>query len=452
MDPQTILRAFVERHPELRTRRVGVAVSAGADSTALAVMAARELGEVTLLHMNYGLRGEASDGDEALVRELGARLGVGVLVERVSPETRAEEELRLLRYAWFERCGVDCVLTAHTREDQAETVLFRVVRGTGPGGLVGILPVNGRVYRPLLEAGREELRELLVREGVEWREDASNADVTYRRNWIRHELLPRLREGLNAEADRALANLAEIAREDEEWIVPQVKQMLDGMAKSEAGGVVLDCEAFVAQPQGLQRRLMRALMERVKGDLREIEFGHVEAALLLAAESEGNGRIQTPGLDLMRSFGWMRVIRLVDLAAMPVRNFRLAMPVPGEVEVPEWAGRVASSIAVGCNYNESGESLDWEKVQSAMGAHGPLELRNWRPGDAMNRRGSAGPEKIKELFQKFRIPLWQRRSWPIVVIGDIPVWVGRFGAVSEFAARPETRTELRLDWTPAGEG
>ncbi len=431
---------------------MGVAVSAGADSTALAIMAARELGAVTLLHMNYGLRGEASDGDEAFVRELGAKLGVAVLVERVSPGSRAEEELRELRYRWFEQCPVDHVLTAHTREDQAETLLFRMMRGTGPGGLVGILPVNGRVCRPLLEVGRGDLREFLEREGMAWREDASNVDVTYRRNWIRHELLPRLREGLNPEVERALANLAEIAREDEEWIGPHVRETLAQMTRQEAGGVVLDCEAFVAQPRGLQRRLMRALMERVKGDLREIEFGHVEAAVLLTAEADGNGRIQVPELDLMRSFTWMRVMRLEDLAAMPVRNFRLALPVPGEVEVPEWAGRVASSIAVWCNYNESGESLDWEKVQAAMEAHGPLELRNWRPGDAINRRGSAGPEKIKELFQKFRIPLWQRRSWPIVVIGDLPVWVARFGAVSEFAAGPETRTELRLDWTPASEG
>ena len=440
---------FVRRYPVLAAaQRVGVAVSGGGDSVALACLARECFSGLTLLHMNYGLRGVESNLDEAFVRDLALRLNCDLLVERVVPLGRSEDELRRLRYEWFSRCEVDAVLTGHTREDQAETVLFRLVRGTGPVGLAGISPVlDGRIYRPLLEVGRGRIRAWLESQGIGWREDSSNLDLGYRRNWIRHELLPVLRRELNPEVDRALGNLAEIVWDESEWIDGLVRVRLDGMVWREGDGVVLDCAKFCAEPLGLRRRLMRELMERVKGDLRELEFAHVEGALRLSDEKEGNGRIQVPGLDLMRSFGLLRVIRLEVLQAMPERNFRVDFPVPGKVVVPEGAGIVVSTVDPGCNYNESGGSLDWDRLFAAVDAERRLELRNWRPGDSLVRGGSAEPEKVKELFQKHRIPLWRRRAWPIVVLGDLPVWVAEFGPTADFAVRPDTRTVLRIEWT-----
>jgi tRNA(Ile)-lysidine synthase len=446
-------RAFVGRYPALAgAGRVGVAVSGGGDSVALAVLARDCLSDLVLLHVNYGLRGVDSEMDEALVRELGAKLRCEVLVQRMQPEGRGEEELRQLRYEWFSSCPVDAVLTGHTREDQAETVLFRMIRGSGLSGLVGVMPVvEERVYRPLLEVGRGELREWLSKAGFGWREDLSNLDTGYRRNWIRHELLPLLRSELNPEVERALAQLAAIARDEEAWVGGLVEERLAEMVAREGEGWMLDCDAFCKEALGLRRRLMRRLLERVKGNLLEIEFGHVEAALGLSEEREGNGRIQVPGLDLMRSFGWMRVIRLEVLRNMPERNFRVDLPVPGEVVVPEGAGKLATTLETGCNYNECGGSLDWDRLFAAQSAERRLELRNWRPGDCMVRDGGTEPEKVKELFQKYRIPLWRRRAWPIVVLGDLPVWVGGFGPTAEYAPQPETRTVLHIEWIPAGE-
>ncbi|MCX6611197.1 MAG: tRNA lysidine(34) synthetase TilS, partial [Acidobacteria bacterium] len=316
---------FVRQYPALaRAQRIGVAVSGGGDSVALACLARECFSSITLLHMNYGLRGAESDLDEALVRDLALRLGCEVLVEWVVPAGRSEEELRRLRYEWFSRCEVDVVLTGHTREDQAETVLFRLMRGTGPDGLAGISPVlNGRVFRPLLGVGRAEVRGWLESRGISWREDSSNLDLGYRRNWIRHELLPVLRRELNPEVDRALGTLAEIVWDESEWINGVVRGRLEEMVFSEGDGVVLDCSKFCGEALGLRRRLMRALLERVKGDLRELEFVHIEGALRLCDEKEGNGRIQVPGLDLMRSFGLLLVIRLETLRGMPERNFRV---------------------------------------------------------------------------------------------------------------------------------
>ncbi len=443
---------FVRRYPALvAAKRVGIAVSGGGDSVALARLASeaqKQFGwSLTLLHVNYGLRGLDSEGDSDFVIELARELGCKVLIERIQPEGRSEEELRLLRYDWFATCPVDAILTGHTLDDQAETVLFRLARGTGPSGLAGVLPYTAeQIYRPLLALRREDLRNWLLSTGKGWREDSSNLDSTYRRNWIRKDLLPLLRRELNPEVDQSLANLAEIAFDESQWLEPLVAKKLDELARPEVDWVVLDCERFRLEALALRRRLLRALIERVKGDLLQIQFTHIEAILRLTEESEGNGRIQVPGLDLMRSFGSMRVIRLQTLAAMPPRNFRVDFPVPGRIEVPEGAGIVVITMDHRCNYNKGGRSLDWNRLFAAPTAEHRLELRNWRPGDSYVRNASTGPEKIKELFQRHRIPLWHRRSWPILVLGDSPVWVAEFGPAVGFAAGPETRTALHVEW------
>lgn len=430
-------------------RRIGVAVSGGADSVALAHLAVRAFaGRVVLLHVNYGLRGAESDADEALVRQYGEQWGCECIFRRVTPEGDSEDELRRLRYEWFASCPVDAVLTGHTRDDQAETVLFRLVRGTGPGGLTGILPENGRVFRPLLECTRATLVEYLTQEGIAWREDRSNQDLKYRRNWIRHRLLPELAENLNPSVSRVVAQMAELAQADEAWIEPHVEALLDAMAEPEGEAWILDVARFREQPLGLRRRLLRRLMERAKGNRAGIDFGHVEGAIGLCDEMDGNGRIQVPELDLMRSFGWLRVVRLEVLRALPDRNWRRELPVPGDLAVPEGAGKVVTSLVTGCNYNEVGRSLDWGKLTEAVAGENRLELRNWRPGDLYARAGSEHPEKVKDLFQKHRIPLWRRRSWPIVVLGDLPVWVAEFGPAAEYAAGPETQTALQVVWSP----
>ncbi len=446
-----LLTEFIERNPRLgEAKRVGVAVSGGGDSVALARLAAIEGLPVILLHMNYGLRGAESDGDEAFVIALGCELGCEVLVERVVPESKAEDELRRLRYEWFAACDADVILTGHTRDDQAETVLFRVLRGTGPTGLVGIVESYGnRIFRPLLRVSREEVREWLVGCGYVWREDSSNQDLDYRRNWLRRVLLPQVREELNPQVDNALVGLAEIAGDEEAWLAGIVDEVFDNLVSAEADWMVLNCAQFGKLAVALQRRMMRRLMERVKGNLQAIDFAHVEAAVRLSLEGEGNGRIQIPGLDLMRSFGWLRVIRMQSLLDRSPRNFRFLLDVPSSILLPDGAGVVRSTLDTGNLYNEKG-SLDWGKLCAKVDHESPLELRNWRPGDFYRRNGSTHPEKVKDLFQKYRVPLWRRRTWPIIVLRDSPVWVAEFGPAEEFLAKSDAQTRLFVEWVSAG--
>ena len=248
--------------------RVCCAVSGGADSTALLllVLAANGVGKNALgvglsaVHVNHGLRGEESDGDQAFVEELCGRLGVPLEVRRVDTAGRVEvrgetieEAARNLRYEVFgglvAEGRADVVLTAHTLDDQAETVLMKLLRGAWTEGLGGISPVlelgRGRVVRPLLGTGRGELRAYLAERGERWREDSSNADEAFTRNRIRKTVLPVLR-GENPSIDRTLANLAEVAREEEaRWavelkrVLPQL--VLPGKPVRGGGEGELDC-------------------------------------------------------------------------------------------------------------------------------------------------------------------------------------------------------------------
>jgi tRNA(Ile)-lysidine synthase len=188
-------------------------------------------------------------------------------------------------------------------------------------------------------------------------------------------------------------------------------------------------------------------MERVKGDLRGIGFQHIEALLELAA-GQGHGRLQAPGLDIFRSFEWLRVSR-PGLETLENRNYRFPAPVPGRVALPgpdsailleliETTGTIETSESV---YNRVVSGLDWGLL------NGSLEIRNWRPGDRLQPMGRAGEEKIKTLFQEERIPLWQRRHWPVLACGSSIVWTRRFGPDARFVAGPGAKRALVIGET-----
>lgn len=446
------LEDFIHRYAVLQqARRIGVAVSGGADSVALlrlvASLAPRHGWQINVLHVNYGLRGEESQGDATFVRLLAEELSCPIEVLRVEPTATDENTLRRLRYDWFTSLSFDAVLTGHTLEDQAETVLFRLLRGTGPQGLAGILPhTEEGLYRPLLAVSRQHLREWLRQNGFVWREDSSNALLHYSRNRIRWELMPLLQSHWNPSIENGLAQLAEVSRADEEWLATLSGSALDALSHREGQGLVLDGRALAATPLGLRRRLLRLAIARVKGDLSGITFPHIEAALALLEQTEGSGRIQAAGVDLMRSFDWLRVIRLEDLGSLDDRNFRLPFDPTLPLEIPASGGSLHPTLQKQCQYNEEVCNLDWTRLQHAIGPEGRLEVRNWRPGDAYLRAESGKLDKLKELFQIHRVPLWQRRSWPILVLRDNPIWSRQFGPAAEWAAKDDANEVLLLRW------
>ena len=450
--------ATIDRHRMLQPgQRVAVAVSGGADSVCL-LHVLRELApsrglHLSVLHLNHGLRGEESHQDAAFVRQLAAELGLPATIQSTdvaaSPDN-VEQAGREARLAFFRQQitagAADRVAVGHTRDDQAETVLFRFLRGSATAGLAGIRPVTADgMVRPLLEVDRAEVRRYLRERNIVWREDSTNAALQFARNRIRHQLLPQLAREWNPAITETLARTAAWALGEEDYWEAEIGRLAAGLLLDRDGTILARVDSLVALPKAAARRLVRRAMERAKGDLRTVDFEHVEAVLRTAQDDPGHGRIQAPGLDIMRSFDWLRFSR-PGTDGLESRNYRIAAPVPGTVRVPgagtvislELIEKAEASATPDCVYNGETGCLNWRFLS------GSLELRNWRPGDQYQPWGTAGEEKIKTLFQDARIPLWERRHWPILMDGSSIVWARRFGPAARFAAGSDTAIVLRI--------
>jgi tRNA(Ile)-lysidine synthase len=432
---QRIIESAIARYEMLRNgNRLGVAVSGGADSVFL-LHALHELGLAAgVLHVNHQLRGAESDADEAFVRAVAARFELPVAVAHIpAAPGNVEQEARRARYGFFRQqiaAGFcDAVATGHTLDDQAETVVSRFLRGAGTAGLSGIRPVsdNHAINRPLLGLRRHDIRAWLTERGIAWRDDSSNLDTGFERNRIRLDLLPQLSPAL----PEILASTAEWARGEEDYWNNEIDRLAPGLLGQRGETILISAKALLLHPVAVQRRLLRRAVETLRGGLRGIDFRHIEAIRALTASLEGSGRLQLPDLDIFRSFDWLR-LGPIGLDSRHQRDFEVPLTVPGQVALPERGLFMDLKLTTGADvYNKQKNNvLDWSRCA------GSLVLRNWRPGDSYRQPGKSGTEKIKSLFQEYRVPLWERRSWPVIASGETIVWTRRFGPAAEFAAGP----------------
>jgi tRNA(Ile)-lysidine synthase len=447
-------------------QRVGVAVSGGADSICL-LHVLRELAprwnlRLVVLHLDHKLRGEESRQDAVFVRGVAATLDLPFELQETDVaalcrETggNLEQTARTARLAFFRRLmqagTVDRIAAGHTRSDQAETVLFRFLRGSGTAGLAGIRPVtDGGIVRPLLEIDRLEVERYLRERNIAWRTDSTNASTAFARNRIRHELLPQLTRDWNPAIAETLAHTADWAQAEEAYWESELARLASAHLIFEPPTVLMQVCPVAALPLAVARRLIRRAVEWAKGDLRGVSFEHLAGILELAASAEGHGRIQIPGLDVFRSFGWLRIAP-PGLDNLENRNYRLPLPVPGAVQLPGQKTIVHTELFENTNVTETSEGvyngcvgcLDWNRLS------GSLEVRNWRPGDQYQPVGHSGAEKIKVLFHQARVPLWERRHWPVVTMGDAILWARRFGPAAGFAANPGSSAVLGIRETEA---
>ena len=436
-----------------RGQRVGVAVSGGADSVCLLhvllELAPRWELRLSILHVDHRLRGGESEADARFVRELGAGLGLEVLcqeadVRSISSEAgdNLEQAARRVRQGFFlgliQSGLVDRVALGHTRSDQAETVLFRFLRGAGTAGLAGIRPVTAEgLVRPLIEVGRAEVVQFLRERGIAWRDDSSNQDRSFARNRIRHELLPALERDWNPALAGILEGVAKVARDEEDYWRAVVDEMTEGNLLERPPAVLFRADWLAGLHPAVARRVAREAVRRAKGDLRRIDLQHVEQILELARSPRSSGRRQIPGLDLRRSFGWMRLAP----AGRDRADYDLEVSVPGRCKVPGTGWEVVLELLIACadcGYNEGeGKLVDWGRIPGA------LRLRNWRPGDNYRPFGQASEVSVKSLFRQARVPLWERPEWPLLACGGRIVWVARFGPAAEFAATADSHAMLK---------
>jgi tRNA(Ile)-lysidine synthase len=454
---------YVRRHKLLKAGdRVGTAVSGGADSVALLrvlLELRNELGLVlSVVHFHHGLRGAEADADEQFVIELAeahklpfCREDGDVKRYAIEKHLSLEAAARKLRYEYFERLLAESVVnrvaTGHTLDDQAETVLMRLVRGAGTRGLAGIYPsrqssVAGRqesnlqqtsVVRPLLAIRRDDLENYLHSLKQDWREDSSNRDLRFARNRIRHGILPRLEHGLNPAVREALAETAEIARAEEEYWEKMVDGTLPLIIDSggrrdpstplrASAGATLVVPTLLELPLALRRRVVRAALKTVGVSL---EFHHVEEILDVAAGSAKAAALPQE---------WCAV-RVGDRLEISIRreveplDYEYRLPVPGRVEVKE-VGITLEAILIPrpAGYNP-GQCLEPSLLTPE------LKVRNWRAGDRFWPPHTKAPKKIKDLLQERHLAGHEKKLWPVVASGDAIVWVRGFAVPAQFGAR-----------------
>jgi tRNA(Ile)-lysidine synthase len=554
--------------------RVGVAVSGGIDSVALLRMLLElrsELGIVlSVVHFNHRLRGAESDGDQQLVGSLAREYDLEFFVDGEDVAQRAAEEhvsietaARELRVGFFRHllgsedgvgpsgagasvhkgsenhsaesavpskgqasknqlynrgpegplfhgAGLDKIVTGHTLDDQAETVLMRIIRGAGLRGLGGIHPrilvedddgeATGEIVRPLLGIRRRELERYLRDIGQTWREDSTNSDARFTRNRVRKLVVPLLEQEFNPAVAENLAELAEIARGEEDyweneisgWLGTTVQRSQPEWARVPSGpdrlvqiagfGVapeesspakdptsrtknvremehseiddlgsrienapwlVMNASVsrmwFLGETVAAQRRLVKAIGESAGIPL---EFKHVEEILRVASEDSS-------GKELSLPLGWKLLVEPEELvfvtpdlrAPHPPQDYEYDLPVPGRIRVYE----SGSSIEVRRVPDGADEGYNPDHLLDTESLPGPLKVRNWRPGDRFWPAHTKSPKKIKELLQDRHVAQPERKSWPVVVSAERIVWVRGFPSAADLGGKPGRAAIAILD-------
>ena len=446
--------------------RVVVALSGGGDSVALArlmceMSAMASWSVVGFLHINHQLRSVANE-DADFCRELSNELNVPFLIEKVNVEAvsrefgiSVEEAGHRLRHEIFNRiCRsqvADCVATGHTRDDLAETVLLRLIRGAGPRGLAGIHPRNGFVVRPLLDITRKELREYLEVQGLPHCEDTTNEDTSVARNRIRHLLIPFLKKNFSEGIVDVLAREASIARADDEWMECEVDQAVGQIVCYGEEVADIDCQAIAKLPIALARRVSKRVLEHVGG--RPMSFNQTHRLLsLIRTPCRSDFSEDFPGSRLTRNSDRTRLVRWQGRGEgrkSVVSEFEYALPVPGKIKVPE-LGQIVSATLSGSvpKLTARGQTVAVSSERIAS----PLTVRNWRPGDVIRPLGLGGRKKLQDLFVDRKISRANRQAIPIVADsrGKI-VWVAGQTLDEDFRVTDSDRGVLILKVMKLGE-
>jgi tRNA(Ile)-lysidine synthase len=481
----SLLRAMEQSRLLREGDRVGVAVSGGADSVALLLLLVELRKRLSLslvvLHFNHQLRGRAALEDQKFVARLAENLKLPCLVGSADVRALAkgdkanlEDVSRRARYSFFAQASgesnLDKIAVAHTEDDQAETVLAHILRGSGITGLGGIHPQVGKVIRPLLSVARAELRSFLKSRRQHWREDATNRDVTKMRARIRKKLIPLLAHDFQPRIVEHLFALSAHAREDDALLERLAEKHLADSLENVPGGARVPVAALLASnfapraareisnaqaPQyqddastAWSSRLIRRIVNKVKsaqstprsGELTALHVGQI---LELARQGEtGSSRPLPGGIEVRRHSD-----ALVFCAAEPKKiaapNYQYEIDFLLDttlIQVPE----------LGCAFRftvidwppKRGETSVSGEVLNRDGVRFPLTLRNWRHGDVFRAKGHSKPRKLKRLFNEKRIDRWQRVGSPVLVSDGALIWAHGLGSSAEFAVSDATQTGI----------
>jgi len=439
--------------------RVLAACSGGPDSVALTSLLLKLRDEmpveILVAHFDHKMRPEAGE-DEAFVAELARRWVVplvsgskNVRREAAKHKMNLEETARVLRYEFLReaarKTGATKIATGHNMNDQAETFLMRLFRGSGLPGLAGIEPISGPaacpVIRPLLGIRREDIEAYLESEGLAFRTDASNLDRKLLRNRIRLALMPELEQNYQAGAVEHLARLAALIREEDDLLSGFIRELADEFILRRKGEASLDVRTLSLVPPALARRVAREFIRELKGDLRAVSFDDIESVLGL---KEGKGMTVKKGLALRREGG-----RLVRVRRAPAaRVYEKSWDGRGEIRTGGmmFRGKTADRPA---GFSPRGDDrrrvvLDQAKVSF------PLVVRSRRPGDLYKPVGAPGRKKLKEILRAKGISRGDRDRLPVFLSGGEIVWVPGLPAAEKFKIEASTKRLFSIEKVGTG--
>lgn len=408
-----------------------VALSGGADSVALLDLLATLPGfplNLIAAHVNHCLRPDAADNDERFCRELAARYGIPFESRRIDVRLLAateglslEDAGRQARIAYFDELlgsrHAAAVALGHHADDQAETVLMRLLRGSGAAGLSGMSYRNRRGFvRPLLDVSRRDIEAHLHSRSLVWREDASNRDTAFLRNRIRHELLPLL-ETYNPAIRSILSASAATLNDDNALLDRLADEAFNRLARQRDDAYAFDVQQVRALPTALASRLIRRAVLELNGHLRHLTRRHIVDVQGLLASGPPNRAIALPAP--------LTACRAYDLLIIGRRDTPAPAPEPvtitGPGTYPLWDGM---ALAVTCDATLTGSPVDSDTALFDP-AHAPFPwlVRTFRPGDRFHPQGMNGTKKLKNLFIDAKFPLQRRRRIPILIAAHTILWV-----------------------------
>lgn len=410
-----------------------VALSGGADSTALLDLLHRLPGynlRLVAAHLNHCLRGNDSDADEEFCRQLSAHYSIPFEFRRVDVSDLAksgglnlEDAGRRARIDFldelYKKYGAAAVALAHHADDQAETVLMRLLRGSGMNGLSGMSYRNSRGYvRPLLQITRKNIEEYLGERELVWREDASNGDTAYLRNRIRHELLPAL-EKYNPAIRSCLVTTATVTGDDEALLVELTEQAFALSCRSGKGEITCGIQQLLKLDISLRRRVLRHAFKQLTGTLEGMSQRHIDAICALIGSNRPNSQLALPHrVSVTREYELLLFRQMPETGSDAVTDIQITKP--GHYPLPTGDSLTIEISEPPANFdNQPAGSACFDVARFPF----PWRVRTFRPGDRIIPFGMSGHKKVKDVFIDRKIPLSERTRIPLLFSGDDLIWV-----------------------------
>lgn len=444
-----------------------VAVSGGPDSIALLhiLHSLREPLGISLrgVHLDHMFRGAESLRDAQYVLQFCANLGVPCTAESIDVSDYAKKHqlskqvaAREVRYQYLnsvaQKYQAQKIALGHHADDQAETVLLNLLRGTGIGGLAGIAPLrDNRYVRPLLSVRRKEIEQYCHSQGLSYCIDSSNRKTEYLRNRIRLELLPYLEKHYNPEIIPSLGRLAELSREENQYIEEEAAKTFEKLVDIiDGNGLELPLLKFNDQPLALRRRLVRLAWQRLTGSQRDLSYRHVQD-VLNQCNKQGVGLVELPmGLRCKIAYG--KIIFTANEQAKttkPLPDLCYPLPVPGGLTVSELGISIKTKLYKRSQLKTDARDLaaneavfDWSKVSDQ------LYVRTRRPGDKFAPQGAGGTVKLKKFFIDQKVPREKRDQIPLICCGNEIIWVTGLRIGEYWKITPQTEMILQVSIQP----